>query len=224
MTDHAHRAGKAEVIKAVLLAGAVKPNGWQPAPGKPLDEHLGAGLVHFDNSLQILQAGPAPSGSETLGVEGAIDQQAVADPVRLPNRMGWDFREIEPKQTHAYTFGLQAPMGEASIILNWHRRIGSVKTDETGGGGSGSIWYGLPRLADLDLHLYHTDENGDVHELAVSESRVDNVEHIYLKQLDPGRYRLEVTRPEAVHDEPWDYALAWRVELLEEPGEQIGRD
>jgi hypothetical protein len=266
MTDHAHRAGKAEVIKAVLLVGAVKPDGWQPASGKPLDEHLGAGVLHFDNSLQVLQAGPPPatpgsyapgsvaaaseatspgsvtpgsaaSGSaapiSTVAIPASEDKPSgppIADPVRLPNRMGWDFRAIGPKQTHTYTFGLQAPMGEASIILNWHRRIGGIKTDETRGAGgtggtggaggirgvrgSGSIWYGLPRVANLNLRLYHTDENGDEHELAVSNSRVDNVEHIYLKHLDPGRYRLEVTRPEAIHDEPWDYALAWRVELL----------
>lgn len=212
MTDHAHRAGKAEVIKAVLLVGAVKPISWQPAPGKPLDEFIGAGVLHFDNSLKVLQAGPAPE-SKTPQTEASGDGETSDDLTRLPNRMGWDFRAIQPEQTHAYTFGLQAPMGEASIILTWHRRIGSVKTDEAG--GRGSIWYGLPRLADLDLHLYHTDENGDEHELAVSNSRVDNVEHIYLKHLDPGRYRLEVSRPEAIHDEPWDYALAWRVEMIE---------
>jgi hypothetical protein len=134
-----------------------------------------------------------------------------AAPVRLPNRAGWDFRSIAPDGAQAYTFDLQSPVGEASIILTWHRRIGSVRTDETA--DSGSIWYGLPRLANLDLRLVHTDERGEEHELAVSASRVDNVEHIYLEQLEPGRYRLEVARPESVHDEPWDYALAWRVEL-----------
>ena len=41
MGPHAERAGRAEVIKAVLLAGATKPWNWQPQPGKPLDEHLG---------------------------------------------------------------------------------------------------------------------------------------------------------------------------------------
>lgn len=226
MTDESHLAGKAQVIKAVLLAGAVKPDGWQPAPGKPLDEHLGAGIVNFNNSLLILQAGP-PSGSasapgiapgsipgETASEPGNHDVtgESDSDPVRLPNRMGWDFRAIGPEQSHAYTFGLQAPMGEASIILTWHRRITGRPTDNTS--PSRSIWYGLPRLADLDLHLYHTDENGEERELAVSQSKLDNVEHIYLTHLDPGRYRLEVTRPESVHEEPWDYALAWRVELL----------
>jgi hypothetical protein len=194
MTDEAHRAGKAEVIKAVLLAGAVKPVYWKAMPGRPLDEHLGAGVVQFDNSLQILQAGPA-------------------NPGRLPNRMGWDFHPIGPDQTLVYTFQTNAPMGEASIILTWHRRITGVRPDDKD--GTRPNWYGAPRMTDLNLRLVHTDESGDENELAVSNSRIDNVEHIYLKHLDPGRYRLEVTRKDTVHDEPWDYALAWRVELVQ---------
>lgn len=203
MTDHAHYAGKAEVIKAVLLAGANKPRYWEAQPGHPLDEHLGAGVVHFDNSLQVLQAGPPAEDENNPGT------------IRMSNRMGWDFRTIAPDGKHTYTFHTQAPMGEASIVLTWHRRITGTHTDENEAGNA--LWYGLPRLADLDLHLYFTDERGEEHELAVSNSRVDNVEHIYLKDLAPGRYRLEVTRPEEVHEEDWDYALAWRVELLNKP-------
>jgi hypothetical protein len=208
MTDDAHRAGKAEVIKAVLLTGAVKPDGWQPESGRPLDEHLGAGVVNFDHSIQVLQAGPA-------------------DPGRLPKRMGWDFREIKPEETAVYNFATQAPMGEASIILTWHRRITGLSSDggdeahvigEPGNTSrtraSGGGWVGVPRTADLNLRLIHTDEQGDEYDLAVSNSRIDNVEHIYLKDLAPGRYRLEVSRRTGVYDEPWDYALAWRVELL----------
>lgn len=210
MTDHAHRAGRAEVIKAVLLAGANKPRYWEAQPGHPLDEHLGAGVVHFDNSLQILQAGPPTPGSDA---DDEDDDGPVT--IRMSNRMGWDFRTIAPNGKHTYTFHTQAPMGEASIVLTWHRRITGTHTDENDAGNS--LWYGLPRLADLDLHLYITDERGEERELAVSDSKLDNVEHIYLKDLAPGRYRLEVTRPEEVHEEDWDYALAWRVELLNKP-------
>lgn len=219
MTDHAHYAGKAEVIKAVLLAGANKPRYWQAQPGHPLDEHLGAGVVHFDNSLRIMQAGPpAPGSAPGSAPAPASDDADVEDDtgtVRLSNRMGWDFRAIGPNGKHTYTFHTQAPMGEASIVLAWHRRITGTHTDENEAGNS--LWYGLPRLADLDLHLYITDERGEERELAVSDSKIDNVEHIYLKDLPPGRYRLEVTRPEEVHEEGWDYALAWRVELLDKP-------
>ncbi len=199
MTEHAHRAGRAEVIKAVLLCGAVKPEGWQQPAGRPLDEHLGAGVVHFDNSLQVLQSGPTGPG-------------------RLPKRMGWDFQEVQPDQTYTYEFQTQAPMGEASIILNWHRRITGSLADSESRGGSSS-WYGAPRTANLNLRLIHTDDAGDERELAVSKSRINNVEHIYLKNLDSGRYRMEVSRVDHVHDEPWDYALAWRVELLQTPAE-----
>jgi subtilase family protein len=202
MTQHAHRAGKAELIKAVLLTGAVKPDGWQPQPGKPLDEHLGAGVVNFDHSLQVLQAGPA-------------------DPGRLPKRMGWDFRQIDPNQTRAYSFQLAADMGETSITLVWNRRVASLSLgaaeDEAGGTSGGTTgvggWLGLPRTADLNLRLVYIDDAGDERDLAVSNSRIDNVEHLYLKTLSPGRYRLEVTRRAGTYDEPWDYALAWRVEL-----------
>lgn len=213
MTDHAHYAGKAEVIKAVLLAGANKPRYWEAKPGHPLDDHLGAGVVHFDNSLQILQAGP-PAPGNTTGRDGADDQDGPGS-IRMSNRMGWDFRTIAPNGKNTYNFHTQAPMGEASIVLTWHRRITGTHTGEEG--DSGSLWYGLPRLADLDLHLYITDERGEERELAFSDSKLDNVEHIYLKDLAPGRYRLEITRPEDVHEEDWDYALAWRVELLNKP-------
>ncbi len=222
MTDHAHQAGKAPVIKAVLLAGAVKLRNWQPEPGHPLDEHLGAGIVHFDNSLQILQAGP-PDDTEPTSSSHEQDENATGQPapVRLANRMGWDYRTIAPDGVQAYTFQLLEPMGEASIILTWHRRITGVHIEQTD--GNRSIWFGQPRLADLDLHLYRTDDRGETREIAYSDSRVDNVEHIYLKSLRPGRYRLEVVRPEAIHDEPWDYGLAWRVEPSRRHAEQPAR-
>ncbi len=227
MVDHSHRAGKAEVIKAVLLAGAAKPAGWQPEIGKPLDEFLGAGVVHFDHSLQILQAGPAPAPGVPPGISPkvALEEASPTDaneavPVRLPKRMGWDFRKIGSEETIIYTFQTQAPMGEASIILAWHRRIVGLSSGDDGEGASGGNpggggWVGLPRTADLNLRLVHTDDQGDEHDLAASNSRVDNVEHVYLKNLEAGRYRLEVSRPSGVYDEPWDYALAWRVELLQ---------
>ena len=41
-------ASKAELIRACLMAGAVKPAQWKQEEGKPLDNHLGAGRVHFD--------------------------------------------------------------------------------------------------------------------------------------------------------------------------------
>ena len=46
--------------------------------------------------------------------------------------------------------------------------------------------------------------------VARSVSRVDNVEHVYLKRLDAGTYDIEISRTDAL-SELWDFALAWRI-------------
>jgi hypothetical protein len=42
-----------------------------------------------------------------------------------------------------------------------------------------------------------------------SVSTIDNLEHIFLRSLAPGRYVLEVTT-----DTTWDYAVAWDIHLV----------
>ena len=213
--DEAHRkrAAEVELIKAVLLAGATKPKRWQPSEGKPLDEHLGAGMVNVDHSLQILQAGPS-------------------DPGQIRRRYGWDVRDAEPGAREAYEFETTQAMGEMSIVLAWNRRISGITIRHPQSGEA--RWVGAPRLADLDLRLLRLsgaedegatadatdggDELADqryesVETVAVSASSIDNVEHIYLPKLEPGRYRIEVSRQPTPPGEAWEYALAWRVEL-----------
>lgn len=198
------RAAHSELVKAVLLAGADKPDGWDPAPGKPLDEHLGAGVVQIDNSLRIMQAGPS-------------------DPGRIQRRYGWDFRALEPDDKAIYRFTTTEPLGEVSIMLVWNRRITGVTLHHPQTGKA--LWVGKPRLADFDLRLIRIRGAGDdgggraggggaqsLETLATSASSIDNVEHIYLTGLEPGEYVIEVQRQADGHDEPWDYALAWRVE------------
>src|SRR5690606_27575435 len=99
MADDTPRARRATTIKAVLLAGAKKPAGWAPAAGKPLDEHLGAGVVDFDASLSILVAG-------------------LNAPPLLRNHHGWDLRSLDAGDEHAasYRLVLDKPMGPWSIV------------------------------------------------------------------------------------------------------------
>jgi hypothetical protein len=192
LPDASDRAAKPQLIKAVLLAGATKPPQWRQAEGKPLDEHFGAGMLQLDNSLMILQAGPTEPGP-------------------IQRRFSWDFRAMTPNQTTRYELKVSKPLGEMSIILTWHRRIsGNVAFNET---ISRMVWDNTPRLADFDLRLTKVDDQS-VTEIAASRSAIDNVEHIYLPALPPGRYVLEVARSSDGYDEPWDYALAWRIELL----------
>jgi len=187
----ASAATRAEVIKALLLAGATKPAGWQPESDKPLDNRLGAGVVQIDHSLALMEQGP----------EG---------PGRLGRRYGWDFRGLEPGQRRVYRFELHEAMGEISLVLNWHRRV-----DGTSGRfrfGDSDEWSYAAALANFDLRLVRLRPDGTREPVAASTSAIDNVEHIYQPKLKAGRYRLIVERREDGYVNPWEYALAWRIE------------
>ncbi len=183
-------AGRSEVIKAVLMAGASKSRKWRAKAGKPLDEHLGAGVVRFSYSYAVLRAGPTVQGAEL-------------------EDYGWDFQSLEPGGTWVYELNLQQAMGEVSVVLVWNRRIDGRQVEDLVTGKS--RWLDTPRLADFDLKWSVTDgqERGQV--LSESASKVDNVEHVYLKQVPSGRHRLIVTRADE-RDEAWDFAIAWRIE------------
>ncbi len=184
-------ASRAEVVKAALLAGAVRGAGWRPEPGRPLDEFLGAGVLNIDRSLLVMQAGREAAG-------------------RLSRRAGWDFATIGVGETARYRFETLEPLGPTQAVLTWHRRIdGRTGTSPVDGR---RLWLDMPRLANLDLRLIQLDEAGRRHVAAESASEIDNVELLHLPALEPGRYVLEVTRRDDGLDEAWDYALAWLIE------------
>ncbi len=190
-------ANRAEVIKAALLSGATKPDGWQPAPGQPLDSHLGAGVVHIDRSLRILAAGPANPGEQ------------------LQRLAGWSFPTIAKNATTRYTLTLPIGTGPASFTLTWHRRIDgrTALATRKDTGEKVAVWLDGPRLADVDLRLISITD-GEETLLAQSVSRLDNVEHLYLPSLAKGEYRIEIVR-DPDHEtlaEDWDVALAWIID------------
>jgi hypothetical protein len=61
-------------------------------------------------------------------------------------------------------------------------------------------------MADFDLALMGTDG-----QVAISASKIDNVEHVYVKKLAAGKYRIVLTRHDAL-PESWDVAVCWRIE------------
>lgn len=190
MLDAAAKASRAEVIKAVVLAGATKPEHWQPESGKPLDGHLGAGRLNLDLSHTVLSAGP-PRAYPTA------------------NRFGWEFAQLEPDRTHTYGLDLAAPMAELSLVLVWHRRVRGF--EDAAPSGQLPTWSDEAAMANLDLAVMRRDDPERSRIIARSDSRVDNVEHIFLRSIEAGRYRIEVDRKDAL-DETWDYAIAWRIE------------
>lgn len=190
-------ARRAEVIKAVLLAGADKRVGFEPEKGKPLDAHHGAGSVRFDTSYRMLTGGPLPPTS-TQGKKSV--------PHRTMN--SWDFNELRSGEVVAYELQINQPVKELCVSLVWHRHIlgKTVKHPDTGR----EIWVDAPTLANFNLALTRADGE-DAGIIAKSVSMIDNVEHIYLNDLQPGRYTINVSRNDRIRGE-WDYAVAWRIE------------
>lgn len=184
-------AQRPEVIKAVLMAGAVKPWNWRPKEGKPLDEHLGAGVVNLDHSLRLLEAGPAQPG-------------------RVSTPVGWDAQQAAPEQTLLYEWDVAFPPSELAVALTWHRRIEALEGHNVVADQPQRLM--IDHLADFDLRLIYIDPTGQEGVIAQSTSRIDNVEHIYLTDAPPGHYRLEVIRRDDGESQAWLYGLAWRIE------------
>jgi len=189
-------ASHSEVIKVVLMAGAVKPSNWQALPGKALDEHLGAGRLRVNRSYDVLVAGPV-------------------DPGQTGSLKGWDFASLEAESSAAYVIDSTEPIRQMSVMLVWHRRIDGRMTVNLATGQP--AWNTHARLANLDLQV---DRVGDAEQgdqtLAVCDGQIDNIEHAYLRELPAGQYRLSVRRTDELSD-PWDYAIAWWAERLPKP-------
>ncbi|NIM42066.1 MAG: hypothetical protein GTN84_12650, partial [Hydrogenophaga sp.] len=54
----------------------------------------------------------------------------------------------------------------------------------------------------------------------VSSSAVDNVEHLFIRGLEPGDYVIELRRRDALKAWPqWDAAVAWHVTATSPEGD-----
>lgn len=188
-------AAKPQVVKAVLMTGAVKLPGWKPEPDKPLDEFLGAGRLHFDRALQIHENGPT-------------DPQST-----LPEK-GWDFASLEPNAHLAYPITVPPAAGELAITLVWHRRVDPAELHNLRTGKR--TWIPLPSMPHFSLQLIASGQNADSPDgrqqlVAESDSRIDNVQHIYMTDPKPGEYLMVVRRLSDKKNGEWPFALAWAI-------------
>ncbi len=181
-----------ETMKACLLAGGHHQDGWTNNPiqsgvnrgrtNQPIDAVFGVGTANIDKSYQVLTGGQFVSSTTPSGLEVA------------PNA-GWDTGAISNGQRKYIRFTLTELANEVSILLTWHQKANA------GFGG-----YSVANL-DLELKRYNngkpTSLVGDAGLSAfssgnvVSESEVDNVEHLYLRDLAPGDYVLDISRSDS---------------------------
>lgn len=187
-------------LKALLLNGAVKPANWTNSPTVPLDLRHGAGVLNVFNSWMQLAGGRHAAVEETT-VPPLDPHPPGTSSTNIPVWSGWDFDTLS-SSTNAdtvrhYYFELTNDFPGATFTLTatlaWNRQ-----TNQTA-------------INDLDLYLYDA-ATGSL--IAESISAPNNVEHLHVRELSPGRYDLQVLKyggpPEYGNlTESETYALAW---------------
>jgi Subtilase family len=203
-------AERADLLKAVLMAGAEHRAGWTnnaPTSGPlrgstntPLDALWGADEIDVNLSHWILTGDREPA-APTL-------------PLLLHARhAGWDVTSIASGDSRWLHFTVSAASPRVSVMAAWNRHV--------------ALNFGSYELPDLDLELWRVDGVGQLHSLVgdaglpyfsagnvQSASPVDNLEHLYLNDLAPGDYALELRRMPDGFDN-WNVALAWSLSCAE---------
>lgn len=183
-------AARAITVKAALLAGAQHRTGWSngaPASGStkgitatPLDPLYGADLLDINRSHLIF------TGGEATGF-------AAPQASTFERHAGWDYIPTVVSNTSVYwSFRMHQAVDEVSVVATWHRLVATNFT----------AW----NMQDLDLKLWKlvggvptsisgaagagVYASGNVE----SNSTIDNVEHLYIRNLAAGDYVLELKR------------------------------
>ncbi|HMN95507.1 MAG TPA: hypothetical protein PKC43_04715 [Phycisphaerales bacterium] len=192
------------VIKSVLLAGAKHRPAWTNNPvtsgpnrgvtATPLDSKYGVDVVNVDRSHLILTAGEFDGG----GVP------ALATPI---GEVGWDLVSVPASQSRWWTFTTFGTTESLSVAATWHRLVASNFSSSTN--------------ANFDLRLWRVDGMGDLQTLVgdpgipffdggnvVSQSAIDNVEHLYVTGLAAGTYVLELARIDG-NIVPFSVGISW---------------
>lgn len=185
------------VVKAILMNSATKLPFWHKGQlsadddhEAPLDYVQGAGMVNAVGAYQLLKAGQGTAGD-------------VAP-------TGWDLDRLDSDRSvrQVYRFVLDSSVDKVvTATLTWNRHYRRQYPFER-----------IPsRDSDLRLEVWAVDpENSDEDDLlGWSDSKADNVEHVYVEALaDYTMYEIVVSHSNL--DGPAGagerYALAWGVE------------
>lgn len=176
----ASRASDIRTLKALLLNGAEKPADWTHIAPAPLDIRYGAGVLNVWNSYRQLRGGKQAFVTSSNNGLGGTHPPPSTVTNNLPTRRGWDQNTISSTMTteteNHYLIDLRGATNRTFTMkatLVWLRQQGQTT------------------INDLDLFLYDAVSGNLV---GSSQSLVDNVEHLYLTNLPPSRYDLQVLK------------------------------
>jgi hypothetical protein len=173
-------ASDIRTIKALLMNGTVKPSNWIHTASMPVDatHGTGAGVLNIFNSYKQMTFGQHRAIETTTVTTGAAHPPG-SNPANETSTVGWDFANASSSafQDGIAHYYINLPPTNGSYTLTatlvWNRQLNNTS------------------INDLDLFLYGTSNGAQI---AVSTSRVDNIEHIYLPSVAPGRYDLQVLK------------------------------
>ena len=177
-----------ETLKAILLAGATKEEfpGWSHTVTAPLDPVFGAGELEISNSWFIL----------------AGQGQAANLTTPLPD-LAWSSTTLTTTATADYLLTLPPGFSGAALsaVAVWNRIISDSNP------GPAFIMNVAP-LANYDLSLARVPATGSPVLLEESLSTLENVEHVYRRNLPSGTYRLRLALASGSNVPA---SLAWRL-------------
>ena len=164
------------LLRALLLNGAQKPAGWTNASAAGMDFRHGAGVLNVFASWRQLRGGRFLPGASDQ-VPNGQPHPPLAFTNGITARRGWDVSSISSSMTQDgirnYFFDVQGASNRAfslTATLAWNRQRNQTL------------------INNLDLFLYTT--NAVL--LAARQSTVDNLEHLWVPNLPPGKYTLQV--------------------------------
>lgn len=156
----------------------------------PLDAEMGAGQLNAYRAFQQLRAGSWP-------------------PTAPVPPLGWHYGQLDHLSKVGYTLTQPLQGGSfVSITLVWQRQVLLLDSNHNQDYDLGEGFQAEP-LSNLDLQLLDLDNPGVPRPVCLSNSRVDNVEHLFCTVPRTGHYQIQVTRSGPEGSPPQAYALSW---------------
>lgn len=197
------------LIKSILMTSADKPTDWEQglpdlhaddSTAIPLSFDFGAGVLDPEGAMDLLESGKF----ENYTVGGGPGGPQIGTPGwNMATLIGNSISPLDDLPGHVYFLDDLVAGSPLTATLNWYRHVGADMTP-------------LP-LSNLDLELLSWD-GMTATSVAISNSPIDNLEHIYLDALATGGdYLLRVWDVSADPMNFERYALSWDLQSDAQP-------
>lgn len=202
---------RAEVIKAVLMAGALRStSGNVAAPDitdyrstvgnqttNGLDRRFGAGQLNVANSYRIIAAGEKNSLQDYSAGGGQAGHRGFDYDPRFGGASGTN-------DLATYYFPVQTSDASFTFALAWNLKIH---------GGTAYNFNSTATLYNLDVQLYDVTNASSPVLVASSASTTENTENIHAVLTAGRSYSVQVKRAASQPTFDWDYGAAWQIVL-----------